>query len=244
MNGATDESFIARVVRVRDTDPPAPDTMLVRVIALLDRVCEDDGNVYVAREFTDDMTNKVLPDSKVVRPRNGRFFYQQELKEMIRAKSNMNCPTYGTCAVCLSSGPTAMECQSCRQPQNYYCIAEGPYRQKILDSEWISRLVGATHMPARGDRTVTWDGPIPTTLVDHSRIKKHLWTIYHTDTPDAWNDFEQERCAAHAKHYDLYRQGVNTENKGVWDVLGKTVPGFDPMGHIYLSDPLSEPSDN
>lgn len=205
--------------------------MLVRIIARLDRRCGDDGNVYVAREFTDDMRGKVLPDNKVVRAGNGRYFFNtQELKEKIRERSNMDCPTYGTCGVCLSSGPTAFLCRNCKKDKCYYCIAEGPYREKILDSEWISRLVGATHMNALGDRTVEWEGPypIPTTLVDHARIRKHLWTIYSTSPSDELAEKDAEQCAAHSEHWDLFRAGVNETRSGKWDVRDKKIPLIDP----------------
>jgi hypothetical protein len=67
---------------------------------------------------------------------------------------NRCCPMYSVCAHCFGSGPVHMFCQKCRNKDEIYQI---PKRNgKFLDTEWVLRFFGPSHLDVRADKTQNW----------------------------------------------------------------------------------------
>jgi hypothetical protein len=119
-------------------------------------VRDSNGDMYIVREFKEDMRGKKIPDDMVVRAANGRWFTRQEVFDF-ELKSTPRCPTYGVCSHCFSSGPVHMLCQKCKTEGHRYFIPRiDGVCGKYLDAEWISRFFGTSHVDVRADKTQKW----------------------------------------------------------------------------------------
>jgi hypothetical protein len=111
----------------------------------------DGVSQYIVREYTNDMEGRDIPEKLAVRSRNGRLFSEDEAYRFWE-KSTATCPTYGVCLWCFGSGPTNMYCQVCKNEEYVYKILLTGDRV-VIDSEYVSRFFGTTHVIARADRT-------------------------------------------------------------------------------------------
>jgi hypothetical protein len=57
-------------------------------------VRNNDGHMYIMREYKEEMAGKKIPDNMVVRPANGRRFTRDKVQNFVM-KSTPRCPTYG-----------------------------------------------------------------------------------------------------------------------------------------------------
>ncbi len=110
----------------------------------------DGVSKYIVREYTDDMEGRDIPEKLAVRSRNGRLFSEDEALRFWE-KSTAICPTYGVCLWCFGSGPTNMYCQVCKNEEYVYKILLTGDRV-VIDSEYVSRFFGTTHVIAKADR--------------------------------------------------------------------------------------------
>ena len=108
---------------------------------------------YMVEGYTEAMGHGVIPDELVIKPMNG--VYWTDADPPMKVLSRDRGPTYGTCSSCCGSGPVGMYCQICR---NEYCkyrvvrIMHGA----CINSEWIAKIAGATHLRDRVDRKISW----------------------------------------------------------------------------------------
>jgi hypothetical protein len=71
------------------------------------------------------------------------------------------CPTYGTCDRCYGSGPVGQVCLPCTKTTGNdmgdFQFRVVLHRGKLIDSQWISSLLGREHKTAPWDRKQAWD---------------------------------------------------------------------------------------
>jgi hypothetical protein len=106
------------------------------------------------RKYPDDPGYQTINNGDVVRPRRDlKWAGQNEQHEWVRDKhlSIPGLPTYGTCAVCWSSGPSYDTCAECKKGL-YKLLSIG---EAILDSQTFSTKMNKTHQTARAGGTHT-----------------------------------------------------------------------------------------
>jgi hypothetical protein len=68
-------------------------------------------------------------------------------------------PTYGTCHRCYGSGPAGQMCKTCNRPDCQFRVVFGRAAlscKAIIDSQWLSGLLGAGHENAKADLEQAW----------------------------------------------------------------------------------------
>jgi hypothetical protein len=187
-----------------------------------DVVRDSNGDMYIVREFKEEMRGKKIPDDMVVKAANGRWFTKQEVTDFV-LKSTPRCPTYGVCSHCFSSGPVHMLCQKCKTEGHRYFIPRiGEGCGKFLDAEWMSRFFGTTHVDMRADKTQRW-------------YTQQIWNM-RRNSVKAYIDYvwpagkllrEDERRGV----LETFMDGTEVEDPGEWDA------NENPVEYLRWDDP-------
>ena len=96
-----------------------------------------------------------IKDEDVVRPPNQKYItFGDMLKDWARDKSTASCPTYGSCEICMMSGPANECCCTKCGKRVRYLVAF--YQRHTLDSVTLTEIIGTGHICARANRTQAW----------------------------------------------------------------------------------------
>jgi len=168
------------------------------------------------------MIRKKIPDELVIRAPNGRYWdrrNENECKQLRR--STGRCPTYGNCDRCSGSGPVGMYCQVCKDPYYGYNVMYYDSQRYIIDAEWFSRFMGATHMDAFADRSTN------DTLRGRSTAS--------TSLSDVQLSLRLERKYKEMIRRDkqLFQEGMMNDTNGDWDKFENEVHILDMNGEMY-----------
>jgi hypothetical protein len=110
----------------------------------------------IVKSYTADQQGQDIKDEDVVRPPNHRWCIAggEEIHNR-KLKSAAQCPTYGSCQVCMRNGPAGKRCKGCLSERSgIYTILM--YRGNILDSITITGICKTGHETAKADRTYKW----------------------------------------------------------------------------------------
>jgi hypothetical protein len=165
------------------------------------------GEEYIVRAYTDDLSGLVIPDEFVVKASNGRFWLI--IVDDIALKCTNHLPTYGLCFDCFGSGPTGLHCQACRNPNRIYNVVL--YEEKIVEATWLSRLFETTHNQAMADRT--WNrirAPIFELQIRHIMRKLEFKYLDKEDS-----------MALIREDLNHFQYGVVARGPGTWDCLNR-----------------------
>jgi hypothetical protein len=199
------------------------------------------GNHYVVVNFKADMIGTVLTDEETVRAPNGRR-WRPEDPPLMKEKSMLRCPTYGTCSMCMSSGPMNGYCRLCRSPGCFYrqVTMGNPGDEKMIDAEWISHFFRMTHLPAMADREVNpqlsqsnkmyrWSA----TDVSFQLANRDNWK----NRPENWDDLDKQ-AKWRLVSIELMRFEDETldDEAETWDFRNSMAYKLDPIAD--RNDPL------
>jgi len=190
-----------------------------------DIVQAPNGEMYLIRGFTDDMKGIKIPDELVIRAQNSRYWDRRNEEEMKQLKkSTGRCPTYGNCNRCSGSGLVGMYCQVCKDPNYGYNVMFYDGQRYIIDAEWFSRFMGATHMEAFADRRTN------DTLRGRSTAS--------TSLSDVQLSLRLERKYNEMIRRDkrLFRDGIENDTNGDWDKVENEVHILDMNGERYAGE--------
>lgn len=112
--------------------------------------------VRIVVNYTPDQEGQDIRDVDVIRPSNHRWCDRggDEIKEW-KCRSNVRCPTYGSCEICYKSGPVGKDCNECPPFTDRGPIYQILKNQKnILDSMTIAEMLNKGHETAKADRDV------------------------------------------------------------------------------------------
>jgi hypothetical protein len=107
---------------------------------------------YVMMDYDKRMGDGVIPNNKVIRPIN-HWCYTTLDPAFWGENSIDRCPTYRTCRICCSSGPMGKH-----EKLLYFCMQiklknnKGEEITRMLDAQWILRVMEATHLDALVNR--------------------------------------------------------------------------------------------
>jgi hypothetical protein len=124
---------------------------------------------FIVKRYSPDQQGQDIKDEDVVRPSNYRYCYAGSPESIAwKFKSTARCPTYGSCFVCMRSGPAGKRCNAClSEPPGIYTILL--YRGNILDSITLAGICETGHETAKADRTFGWMRD-PTKTLDMEEI--------------------------------------------------------------------------
>jgi hypothetical protein len=109
---------------------------------------------YIIKGYDPEFYGSVfIKDEDVVRPPNHRYTDKDTPSNWFKEKSTARCPTYGSCQICMMSGPVDECCVKCGENVRYLVPFYGSH---TMDSIYLAELIGSGHVRARANRTQAW----------------------------------------------------------------------------------------
>ena len=103
----------------------------------------------------------VRPEDEL-RAANGYYYTKAEVKRFCE-KTQDHCPVYGSCTLCLRSGPIGKRCDECNSDDAgftcymlHYGSAHDPEHSLIIDSCYLAEYLDRGHEKALGRRRFNW----------------------------------------------------------------------------------------